>query len=102
VIWNPVGSFEIRLGYPDSNGEQTREAPHHPGRRRLGRGLPQPEGTAGRSGDATVNVDSLGVDSTGARVDSSAAQAEKARRSIPQDTLGPSNIDTTRADTTAR
>jgi len=61
-----------------------------------------PPGTAGRSGGATVNLDSLGVDTSGARIDSSAAQAEKARRSIPQDTLGPSNMDTTRADTTAR
>jgi hypothetical protein len=49
-----------------------------------------------------VNVDSLGVDTSGASVDTSAAQSEKARRSIPQDTLGPSNVDTTRADTTAR
>jgi len=61
-----------------------------------------PPGTAGRPGGATVGVDSLGVDGTNARVDTSAARAAKARRSIPQDTLGPSNIDTTRADTTAR
>jgi hypothetical protein len=61
-----------------------------------------PPGTAGRPGGATVNVDSLGVDTSGASVDTSAAQSEKARRSIPQDTLGPSNVDTTRADTTAR
>jgi hypothetical protein len=63
-----------------------------------------PPGTAGRPGQSTVNLDSTGVDTTKAVVDTSQGRAGGAV-STPQDTLGPrpASGDTTRADSsTAR
>lgn len=44
-----------------------------------------PPGTAGRAPNGTVNVDSVGVDSTRAKVDT----AKNVPQAAPQDTLGP-------------
>jgi hypothetical protein len=64
-----------------------------------------PPGTAGRPGNATVTpdsvgADSVGIDSTGVRVDST-GQAGGAPVSVPHDTLGPANVDSTGSDTTS-
>jgi len=61
-----------------------------------------PPGTGGRPPDATVNADSVGIDS--AAVDSSSMRSDSASTgqspvSVPQDTLGPSSLDTTSTDT---
>jgi hypothetical protein len=63
-----------------------------------------PPGTAGRPGNATVTpdsvvADSVGIDSTGVRIDSTGASPSPS--SIPQDTLGPANTDSARTDTSA-
>lgn len=55
-----------------------------------------PPGTQGRPGNATINVDSVTQDTSAVQVDSAAShRVENAteNRSIPQDTLGPSNLD---------
>ena len=56
-----------------------------------------PPGTAGRPGNATVTPDSVGIDSTGVQMDST-AQNNPSPVSVPQDTLGPNNIDSTAVD----
>src|SRR5919112_108183 len=58
-----------------------------------------PPGTGGRPSDATVNVDSLGLDSANVRIDSTSG-GNAGPVSVPQDTLGPSPLDSTSADTT--
>jgi hypothetical protein len=56
-----------------------------------------PPGTAGRPGNATITPDSVGTDSTGVQVDST-ARTSPSPVSVPQDTLGPNNIDSTAVD----
>ena len=56
-----------------------------------------PPGTGGRPGDATVTPDSVGIDSTGVQMDST-AQSTPSAVSVPQDTLGPRNTDSTAVD----
>lgn len=54
-----------------------------------------PPGVQGRPGDATINVDSV-ADTSAVQVDTAAhreVQNAQENRSIPQDTLGPSNLD---------
>jgi hypothetical protein len=59
-----------------------------------------PPGVGGRSPAGTVNVDSVGLDSSQVRVDSAGTGTPQVG---PQDTLGPRSIDTTATDsTTAR
>jgi hypothetical protein len=48
-----------------------------------------PPGVGGRPGDATVTPDSVGVDS--ARVQSNGGATDTTVTSVPQDTLGPRN-----------
>ena len=54
-----------------------------------------PPGEAGRPGNATINADSVGLDSTGARQGAgdttSAGGRDTSMVSAPQDTLGPRN-----------
>lgn len=55
-----------------------------------------PPGTQGRPGGATINVDSVSQDTSAVQVDTAAPggmENAKENRSIPQDTLGPSNLD---------
>jgi hypothetical protein len=47
-----------------------------------------PPGVAGRSGDATITPDSVGIDSSAVR-DSTASNSPNSPVSTPQDTLGP-------------
>jgi hypothetical protein len=56
-----------------------------------------PPGTGGRPTNGTVNVDSIGIDTTGVRVDT--ASTSPSPVSVPQDTLGPRSPDSTSADT---
>lgn len=64
-----------------------------------------PPGTQGRPPNATVNLDSVTQDTGAVQVDTAAPNGmenAKENRSIPQDTLGPSNLDTTSSyDTTS-
>jgi hypothetical protein len=60
-----------------------------------------PPGTGGRAGNGTVTPDSLGMDSTRSRVDTT-QQGPPAGTAVPQDTLGPRATDSTAADSTAR
>ncbi|HUR95666.1 MAG TPA: hypothetical protein VMY76_13870 [Gemmatimonadales bacterium] len=57
-----------------------------------------PPGTGGRPSNATVNVDSLGLDSANVQVDS-ASRTDAGSVSVPQDTLGPRPFDSTSTDT---
>ncbi|HEX2250644.1 MAG TPA: hypothetical protein VHH32_09860 [Gemmatimonadales bacterium] len=65
-----------------------------------------PPGVGGRPGDATVTLDSVGVDSSQVQTDTTAGDTSPT--STPQDTLGPSDIGaddaadttTTQSDTT--
>ena len=59
-----------------------------------------PPGTGGRAGNGTVTPDSLGVDSSRARVDTSRA-APPPGTAVPQDTLGPRPGDRTATDSSA-
>ena len=59
-----------------------------------------PPGEAGRPPNATVNVDSVGVDTSKVPVDTSAAGAPPSP-AAPQDTLGPRSTDSTAADTSS-
>ena len=59
-----------------------------------------PPGTGGRPGNGTITPDSLGVDSTRARVDTTRA-GPPAGAAAPQDTLGPRVTDSTRTDSAA-
>jgi hypothetical protein len=55
-----------------------------------------PPGVQGRPGGATINVDSVTQDTSRVQVDTVAPggmENAKENRSIPQDTLGPSNLD---------
>jgi hypothetical protein len=71
-----------------------------------------PPGTQGRPGGGQITVDSITTDSSArVNVDTARADSLRARRSIPQDTLGPRTpdstsgrtgwTDTTAADTTS-
>jgi hypothetical protein len=66
-----------------------------------------PPGVGGRPGDATVTLDSVGVDSAAVQGDTSGTGLDTTTTSTPQDTLGPPEpgagaIDTTtlQSDTT--
>jgi hypothetical protein len=63
-----------------------------------------PPGEAGRPGNATITPDSIvgdsaRIDSTGVRVDTT-GQTGQSPVSVPQDTLGPRNPDTTNVNST--
>jgi hypothetical protein len=58
-----------------------------------------PPGTGGRPSDATVTMDSVTTDTTTTTPADSAGGITPGATSTPQDTLGPSNLDTTTSAT---
>src|SRR3954453_1917407 len=79
---------------PDQGRTDTTAVTHEIDSTRTG-----PPGVGGRPGNATVTPDSVGIDSasTQGATDSTSMGQDTSMTSIPQDTLGPRNTDSTGA-----